>query len=203
MGPFLSGLAGPLAAIRHHSRSHASHSPSRHPRSAPNCSKKKKKGAPKVGVPAVGRRRHIRPAAIRQSPTRLLALAVRPARPSPPSTILNWESSTLIPSTPPPSTPPRFQMASEDSKDMLKNVDWKTVGGAVTTESSQPVIKKRLPKKIRQVPECYFLPRRSLPSALAIYGAVCAAGVGAGMLLEVWINKKIKEDGGIIWEMDK
>jgi hypothetical protein len=83
-------------------------------------------------------------------------------------------------------------MASEDSKDMLKNVDWKTVGGAVTTESSQPVIKKRLPKKIRQVPECYFLPRRSLPSALAIYGAVCAAGVGAGMLLEVWINKKIK-----------
>jgi len=83
-------------------------------------------------------------------------------------------------------------MASEDSKDMLKNVDWKTVGGAVTTESSQPVINKRLPKKIRQVPECYFLPRRSLPSALAIYGAVCAAGVGAGMLLEVWINKKIK-----------
>ncbi|KAJ1291879.1 hypothetical protein BS78_02G350100 [Paspalum vaginatum] len=94
-------------------------------------------------------------------------------------------------------------MAGEDSKDMLKNVDWKTVGSAVTTESSQPVVKKRLPKKIRQVPECYFLPRRSLPSALAIYGAVCAAGVGAGMLLEVWINKKIKEDGGIIWEMDK
>jgi hypothetical protein len=83
-------------------------------------------------------------------------------------------------------------MASEDLKDMLKNVDWKTVGGAVITESSQPVVKKRLPKKIRQVPECYFLPRRSLPSALAFYGAVCAAGVGAGMLLEVWINKKIK-----------
>ncbi|EEC80140.1 hypothetical protein EE612_032328 [Oryza sativa] len=84
-------------------------------------------------------------------------------------------------------------MGSEDTKDMLKNVDWKTVGGgSVTTDPSQPVVKKRLPKKIRQVPECYFLPRRSLPSALAIYGAVCAAGVGAGMLLEVWINKKIK-----------
>ncbi|WVZ82238.1 hypothetical protein U9M48_029524, partial [Paspalum notatum var. saurae] len=96
-----------------------------------------------------------------------------------------------------------FRMAAEDSKDILKNVDWKTVGGAVTTESSQPIVKKRLPKKIRQVPECYFLPRRSWPSALAIYGAVCTAGVGAGMLLEVWINKKIKEDGGIIWEMDK
>ncbi|CAN6179045.1 unnamed protein product [Urochloa humidicola] len=96
-----------------------------------------------------------------------------------------------------------FGMAAEDSKDVLKNVDWKTVGGSVTTESSQPIVKKRLPKKIRQVPDCYFLPRRSWPSALAIYGAVCAAGVGAGMLLEVWINKKIKEDGGIIWEMDK
>uniref|UniRef100_A0A0E0C069 Uncharacterized protein n=1 Tax=Oryza meridionalis TaxID=40149 RepID=A0A0E0C069_9ORYZ len=83
-------------------------------------------------------------------------------------------------------------MGSEDTKDMLKNVNWKTVGGSVTTEPSQPVVKKRLPKKIRQVPECYVLPRRSLPSALAIYGAVCAAGVGAGMLLEVWINKKIK-----------
>ena len=83
-------------------------------------------------------------------------------------------------------------MASVDSKDMLKNVDWKTVGGAVTTESSKPIVKKRLPKKIRQVPDCYFLPRRSWPSALAIYVAVCAAGVGAGMLLEVWINKKSK-----------
>jgi hypothetical protein len=83
-------------------------------------------------------------------------------------------------------------MGSEDSKDMLKNADWKTVSGAVTTESSQPVIKKRLPKKIRQVPECYFLPRRSLPSALAINAAICVAGVGAGMLVEVWIKKKIK-----------
>ncbi|AQL01556.1 hypothetical protein ZEAMMB73_Zm00001d045106 [Zea mays] len=75
-----------------------------------------------------------------------------------------------------------FRMAAEDSKDILK---------------------KRLPKKIREVPDCYFLPRRSWPSALAIYGAVCAASFGAGMLLEVWINKKIKEDSGIVWEMDK
>nr|QQH18118.1 DPL1 [Oryza rufipogon] len=94
-------------------------------------------------------------------------------------------------------------MGSEDTKDMLKNVDWKTVGGSVSTDPSQPVVKKRLPKKIRQVPECYFLPRRSLPSALAIYGAACAAGVAAGMLLEVWINKKIKEDSAIVWEMGK
>ncbi|OAY82518.1 uncharacterized protein LOC109715130 [Ananas comosus] len=94
-------------------------------------------------------------------------------------------------------------MGTEESKDLLKNVDWKTVGSTVSTDSSEPIVKKRLPKKIRQVPDYYFLPRRSLPSAIAIYGAICAAGVGAGMLLEIWINKKIKEDGGIIWEMDK
>ena len=83
-------------------------------------------------------------------------------------------------------------MGSEDSKDMLKNADWKTVSGEVTIESSQPVVKKRLPKKIRQVPECYFLPRRSLPSAFEIYGAVCDAGVGARMMVEVWIRKRSK-----------
>ncbi|KAJ6838340.1 uncharacterized protein M6B38_321435 [Iris pallida] len=89
------------------------------------------------------------------------------------------------------------------TEDLLKNADWKAVGNAGNTESVGPVTKKRLPKKIRQVPDYYFLPRRSLPSALAIYGTICAAGVGAGMILEVWINKKIKEDGGVIWEMDK
>ncbi|XP_020256167.1 uncharacterized protein LOC109833039 [Asparagus officinalis] len=95
-------------------------------------------------------------------------------------------------------------MASEDSKDLLKNVDWKTVGNTGSSEPAGPVTKKRLPKKIRQVPEYYFLPKRSLSSAIAIYGAVIAAGVGAGMLAEVWINKKIKEDGGgVIWEMGK
>ena len=45
---------------------------------------------------------------------------------------------------------------------------------------AKPDIKKRLPKKIRQIPECYFLPRRSLPSAIAFYGACIAGGVGAG-----------------------
>ncbi|KAJ8470821.1 hypothetical protein OPV22_025164 [Ensete ventricosum] len=85
-------------------------------------------------------------------------------------------------------------MASEDSKDLLKNVDWKTVGNAVNSDSLGPVTKKRLPKKIREVPDYYFLPRRSLPFSIAIYGTVCAAGVGAGMLLEIWINKKMKED---------
>lgn len=82
-------------------------------------------------------------------------------------------------------------MASEESKDLLKDMDWKTASNAAS-ESSRTITKKRLPKKIRQVPDYYFLPRRSLPATVAIYGAFCAAGVGAGMLLEVWIKKKIK-----------
>ena len=62
----------------------------------------------------------------------------------------------------------------------------------MTIESSKSIVKKRLPKIIREVPYCYFLPRLSWPSALTIYGVVCVVSFGAGMLLEVWINKKIK-----------
>lgn len=84
---------------------------------------------------------------------------------------------------------------AEEAKDPLKDVDWKNMSNPTTNdkvETGQPVMKKRLPKKIRQIPECYFLPRRSLPSAFAFYGSFIVAGVGAGMLLEVWINKKVK-----------
>ncbi|KAG2701036.1 hypothetical protein I3843_06G024600 [Carya illinoinensis] len=95
-------------------------------------------------------------------------------------------------------------MGTEETKDPFKGVDWKAVGSDLQKDpSAKPVIKKRLPKKIRQIPEFYFLPRRSLPFNIAFYGAFIAGGVGAGMLLEVWINKKVKEDGGIIWEFDK
>ncbi|KAK9280149.1 hypothetical protein L1049_013836 [Liquidambar formosana] len=84
-------------------------------------------------------------------------------------------------------------MGVEEPKDPLKGVDWKSIGGAAHKDpSGGPVTKKRLPKKIRQIPECYFLPRRSLPSTIALYGTIIAAGVGAGMLLEKWIDKKVK-----------
>ncbi|CAN4103435.1 unnamed protein product [Withania somnifera] len=95
-------------------------------------------------------------------------------------------------------------MGVEQKKDQLKEMDWKTMGGTEISEPNVgPTVKKRLPKKIRQVPEYYFLPRRSLPYSIVFYGSCIAAGVGAGMLLEGWINKKIKEDGGVIWEFDK
>ncbi len=97
-------------------------------------------------------------------------------------------------------------MGTEEPKDPLKGVDWKAVGSEMQKDpsaSAKTVIKKRLPSKIRQIPDYYFLPRTSLPSAIAFYGACIAGGVGAGMLLEIWINKKVKEDGGIIWEFDK
>ncbi|KAK4368468.1 hypothetical protein RND71_012260 [Anisodus tanguticus] len=95
-------------------------------------------------------------------------------------------------------------MRAEQQKDQLKEMDWKTLGATESSETNVgPAVKKRLPKKIRQVPDYYFLPRRSLSYNIAFYGSCIAAGVGAGMLLEVWINKKVKEDGGIIWEFDK
>lgn len=94
-------------------------------------------------------------------------------------------------------------MGAEQPKDSLKEMDWKSLGGESREPGLEPAVKKRLPKKIRQVPDYYFLPRRSLPYSMAFYGSCIAAGVGAGMLLEVWINKKVKEDGGVIWEFDK
>ncbi|CAA7395965.1 unnamed protein product [Spirodela intermedia] len=98
-------------------------------------------------------------------------------------------------------------MSTEEPKDLLKNVDWKTLGSTPTDQAQAraggPVFKKRLPKRLRQVPDYYFLPRMSTFSAIAMTTLVCAAGVGAGMLVEVWINKKIEEDGGVIWEFDK
>ncbi|KAK4837732.1 hypothetical protein QYF36_008019 [Acer negundo] len=97
-------------------------------------------------------------------------------------------------------------MGSEQPKDPFQGVDWKAIGGELQKDPSAGVksaVKKQLPKRVRQIPEYYFLPRRSWPSAIAFYGSCIAGGIGAGMLLEIWINKKVKEDGGVIWEFDK
>lgn len=84
-------------------------------------------------------------------------------------------------------------MGTEEPKDPLKGIDWKAIGSDLRKDlSAKPIIKKRLPRKIRQIADCYFLPRRSLPSNLAFCGACIAGGIGAGMLLETWINKKVK-----------
>lgn len=86
-------------------------------------------------------------------------------------------------------------MGTEQPKDPFQGVDWKAIGGELQKDPSagiKPIVKKRLPKKVRQIPDYYFLPRKSLPSAIAFYGSFIVAGVGAGMLLEKWINKKIE-----------
>ncbi|TXG68532.1 hypothetical protein EZV62_003467 [Acer yangbiense] len=86
-------------------------------------------------------------------------------------------------------------MGSEQPKDPFQGVDWKAIGGELQKDPSagvKSVVKKRLPKRVRQIPEYYFLPRRSWPSAVAFYGSCIAGGIGAGMLLEIWINKKVK-----------
>lgn len=76
-------------------------------------------------------------------------------------------------------------------------VDWKKL----QTLSSEPQYPRKRRGKIRQIPDTYFLPRRSLPSALAFYGAFIVAGIGAGMLVEKWIQMKVAEDGGTLWDM--
>ncbi|CAN1779084.1 hypothetical protein LINPERHAP1_LOCUS14624 [Linum perenne] len=97
-------------------------------------------------------------------------------------------------------------MGSEEHKDPLKGVDWKAIGTELQKDPSagmKQAVKKRLPKRIRKIPESYFLPRMSWPSAIGFYGACIAGGIGAGMLVEMWIDKKVKDDGGVIWEFDK
>ncbi|KAE8684600.1 hypothetical protein F3Y22_tig00111105pilonHSYRG00045 [Hibiscus syriacus] len=78
---------------------------------------------------------------------------------------------------------------------VAKGVDWKAIVSELQKDPNaggKHAVKKRLPKKIRQIPDCYFLPWMFVPSALAFYGPCIAGGIGAGMLLELWINKKIK-----------
>ncbi|XP_051130305.1 uncharacterized protein LOC127250885 [Andrographis paniculata] len=88
-----------------------------------------------------------------------------------------------------------------ENKDASKAFEWKSIGDSGSSESA--AVKKRLPKKVRQIPDYYFLPRMSRLSATLFYGSFIAAGIGAGMLTEIWINKKVAEDGGVIWEFDK
>lgn len=70
---------------------------------------------------------------------------------------------------------------------------WRIWIGRLWTKLSldRPVLKSGFRRKLDQVPHDYFLPRRSVPSAIAIYGAIYAAGFGAWMLLEVWIKEKM------------
>ncbi|EEF37364.1 uncharacterized protein LOC8264775 [Ricinus communis] len=86
-------------------------------------------------------------------------------------------------------------MGIEEPKDPFKGVDWKAIGGELQKDPSaaaKPVIKKRLPKKIRQIPHYYFHPLRSRPSVIALNGACITGGIGADMLLEIWINKRVE-----------
>ncbi|RDX77408.1 hypothetical protein CR513_42480, partial [Mucuna pruriens] len=84
-------------------------------------------------------------------------------------------------------------MGSEDAKDPFKGVDWKAVGGDMQQNpSAQPALKKRLPKRVRQIPDYYFLPRWPLRSVMFFCTSSVAAGIAAGMLLESWIQNKVQ-----------
>ncbi|CAA0838240.1 Unknown protein [Striga hermonthica] len=80
-----------------------------------------------------------------------------------------------------------------EAKDPSKAMDWKSMAEPIGTVSGNgAAVKKRVPKKVRQIPDYYFLPRRSMASAILFYGSWIAAGIGAGMLTEIWLNKKAK-----------
>ncbi|CAL9230589.1 unnamed protein product [Arabidopsis halleri] len=101
-------------------------------------------------------------------------------------------------------------MASEEAKDPWKGEEWGTEnektkkptsgGGGVKTVTRA---RKQIPRGLEDKYEAYFLPRKPWPRALAYYGSFILGGIGAGMVIEAWINKKVKEDGGVIWEFDK
>ncbi|KAL8506717.1 hypothetical protein ACS0TY_017568 [Phlomoides rotata] len=94
-------------------------------------------------------------------------------------------------------------MGSE-KKDALNSPEWKGFEESVNSSSGDEVVaKKRVRRRIREIPEYYFLPRRSLPTNLLRAGSAIAAGIALGMLVEVWIKKKVQEDGGVIWDFDK
>ncbi|CAM8934648.1 unnamed protein product [Rhodiola kirilowii] len=101
-------------------------------------------------------------------------------------------------------------MGVQESRDPLKGTDWGTIASVASKQSATATatataVKRRPRTKIREIPECYFLPRRPWYVNLGIYGSCIAGGIGAGMLIEIWINKKIKEDGGgrVLWEFGK
>jgi hypothetical protein len=61
---------------------------------------------------------------------------------------------------------------------------------------------KKNPTKIRMVPEFYILPRRSIPKTIALCAFLTAAGVGAGMLVEQWINIQVANDTAVLFRKD-
>ncbi|CAN7114378.1 uncharacterized protein LOC103856226 [Brassica rapa] len=103
-------------------------------------------------------------------------------------------------------------MASEGAKDPWKGEEWGTSENQNQNQKKQKKpsgakmvarARKQMPRGLEEKYEAYFLPRKPWPKALAFYGSFILGGIGAGMLIETWINKKVKEDGGVIWEFDK
>ncbi|KFK25920.1 hypothetical protein AALP_AA8G180700 [Arabis alpina] len=102
-------------------------------------------------------------------------------------------------------------MASEEAKtDPWKGEEW----GVSENQKQKKVLqsegvkmvkrgRKQMPRGLEDKYEAYFLPRKPWPKALAFYGSFILGGIGAGMILESWINNKVKKDGGVIWEFDK
>ena len=67
-------------------------------------------------------------------------------------------------------------MGSEDGSDPFKGMDLKTVCGEMQKNPNvQANLPKRLPKRVRNIPDYYFLPRWPLSPAL-FFCSACIAG---------------------------
>ncbi|GJP48275.1 hypothetical protein CLOM_g7592 [Closterium sp. NIES-68] len=66
----------------------------------------------------------------------------------------------------------------------------------VLRQAEEQAAERRRGARLRAAPPVYFFPRRSWGVTIARYGAVIAAGLGAGMALETWIRQK--KDGGYV-----
>ncbi|CAF2038274.1 hypothetical protein HID58_032500 [Brassica napus] len=89
-----------------------------------------------------------------------------------------------------------MQMGSEEAKDPWKGEEWgnenQTKKKKKKPSSGVTRARKQIPRGLEEKYEAYFLPRKPWPKALAFYGSFVLGGIGAGMLIESWINNKVK-----------
>lgn len=54
------------------------------------------------------------------------------------------------------------------------------------------MVSRAIPRGLEEKYEAYFLPRKPWPKPLSFYGSFVLGGIGAAMLIEAWINNKVK-----------
>eukprot|EP00252_Welwitschia_mirabilis_P014579 TRINITY_DN3201_c0_g1_i1.p1 TRINITY_DN3201_c0_g1~~TRINITY_DN3201_c0_g1_i1.p1 ORF type:complete len:108 (+),score=26.75 TRINITY_DN3201_c0_g1_i1:282-605(+) len=77
-------------------------------------------------------------------------------------------------------------------------VDWEKLN-SMAAEVPRP----RRRGKLREIPEYYFLPKKSFLGAIGFYGAFVLAGLATGMIGGQLVHKKVSEDAAVVLEPPK